>query len=105
MIAILNSSIITDWGVFLYKPISEEEIQNLITEEGFESFIGHQATAEIISKLLDINCQANRVSYQQKIGNKAVIFKLKGRPPEGKILSRQEIEEIGYNWGLLTRIA
>jgi hypothetical protein len=26
-----------------------------------------------------------------------------GRPPEGRILTREEIEAIGYTWGLLTR--
>jgi len=30
---------------------------------------------------------------------------LRGRPEEGKILSLEEIEDIGFEWGILTRIA
>lgn len=33
----------------------------------------------------------------------AIVFKLKGRPEEGKILTIQEIEEIGYEFGVLIR--
>ncbi|NMB97667.1 MAG: DUF1874 domain-containing protein, partial [Clostridiaceae bacterium] len=31
------------------------------------------------------------------------VFRLLGRIPEGKILSREEIEEIGYEFCTLTR--
>jgi len=34
-----------------------------------------------------------------------LVFKLKGRVPEGKVLSREELEAIGYEFGLLTRTA
>jgi hypothetical protein len=45
----------------------------------------------------------NRIQYQQAPGNTALVFKLKGRAPEGKILTTKEIEEIGYEWGILER--
>lgn len=71
---------------------------------GFESAIGHESTAQLISKLLDIDCPANRVQYKQKDGDVALIFKMLGRPPEGKILTEEEIEEIGYSWGIIRKI-
>ena len=45
----------------------------------------------------------NRVMYKQDSGDQALIFKLNGRPEEGKILSVEEIKEIGYEFGLLTK--
>lgn len=30
-------------------------------------------------------------------------MKLRGRAPEGKILTAEEVEKIGYEWGLLKR--
>jgi hypothetical protein len=34
-----------------------------------------------------------------------LVFKLKGLAPEGKILSREELEAVGYEFGLLVRIS
>lgn len=69
-----------------------------------ESAIGHQATAELLSEVLDFDVQVSRLEFKQEVGEVALIFKLKHRPPEGKILSRADIEEVGYEFGLLTRI-
>ena len=45
----------------------------------------------------------NIKEWKQDSGNQALIFKLNGRPEEGKILSVEEIKEIGYEFGLLTK--
>ncbi|WP_352432769.1 DUF1874 domain-containing protein [Pyrinomonas sp.] len=37
------------------------------------------------------------------VGEAALVFRLKRRIPEGKVLNRREIEEVGYEFGLLTR--
>lgn len=65
------------------------------------SAIGHQSTADILTELLDMPIPMNRILFQQEPGQKAICFKLKGRPEEGKILSREEIEQIGYEFKLL----
>lgn len=104
MVTILNTSIITSFGNFSYAPLTLEEAIEKV-EDGFVSAIGHESTAVIISTLLNIECKMNRIQYSQEAGDEALVFKLKGRPPEGTILSLQEIEEIGYEWGLLTRTA
>lgn len=71
---------------------------------GFQSAIGHQATAEILSELLSVPVGVNRIEYSQQVGERAIVFKLRGRVPEGCILTRNQIEEIGYDFGLLERI-
>lgn len=116
MITILNTSILTEYGDYSYLKISLQQARDLITEsynpmtgdpskcEGWQSAIGHESTAKIISTLLDIDCPVNRIQYSQEVGERALVFKLNGRPEEGKILSIGEIEEMGYSWGLLIRV-
>ena len=45
----------------------------------------------------------NRIMFEQQEGQKALVFKLLGRPEEGKILTTEEIEQIGYKFQLLIR--
>lgn len=114
LLAILNTSIITAFGSFDYNPISLDDAKLLVfnaveptigPDEGILSAVGHQSTAEILTELLEVEIPVNRIQFAQQVGQSAIVFKLKGRAPEGKILSREEIEEIGYEFGLLTRTA
>lgn len=100
---ILNSPILTDFGEYRYSKISVEEAKTLLNG-GFISAVGHQATAEVLSSLLGIQIPAQRIMVKMGVGDKALIFAMAQRLPEGKVLSRDEIEEIGYTLGLLERV-
>jgi hypothetical protein len=100
MVTILNTSILTNYGLFSYDPLTLEKSKELISE-GFNSAVGHQSTCDILISLLGVEVKLNRVQYSQKTGDIALVFKLKGRPEEGKILTVSEIEEIGYEFGKL----
>jgi hypothetical protein len=108
-LAILNTSILTGYGEFRYVPLSLEDAQNIAQTAnagyGVLSAVGHQSTAEILSELLCFDISMNRIQFAQELGQDALVFKLKGRAPEGKVLDREEIESIGYEFGLLTRTA
>ena len=69
-----------------------------------QSAIGHASTAEILTELLGVEVKVNRVRYTQDVGEAALVFRLTERPPEGAVLSRSQLEEIGYEFGLLERI-
>lgn len=69
-----------------------------------QSAIGHQTTADLLTKVLGFSVAANRMEFKQTMDEMALVFKLKERPPEGKVLSREELEDMGYEFGLLTRI-
>ena len=103
-LTILNTSILTAFGDFSYRQIALDEAKAIVAG-GFESAVGHSSTANVISTLLDIDCPENRQQYAQGVGDTALVFKLKGRAPEGVILTTEEIEAMGYEWGLLTRTA
>jgi hypothetical protein len=65
--------------------------------------VGHVSTAEILTTLLDINIDVNRQMFEQQVNQTALVFKLNGRPPEGVVLSRDEIETMGYSFKTLIR--
>lgn len=109
-LTLLNTCILTDYGTFNFQPLSLDEARALVREfEGagktIQSAIGHQSTAELLTTLLEFPVAANRMAYVQTVNDAALVLKLKARPPEGKVLSRAELEEIGYEFGLLTRTA
>ena len=102
-IAILNTSILTTYGVFVYQPITLEEAKKLIAA-GYQSYVGHQSTCDILTELLEVPVEMNRTQYEQKASEKAIVFKLNSRPPEGKILTKEELIEIGFSFGLVTKL-
>lgn len=103
-ITILNTSILTEFGRYSYRPLTVEEARELVEENGFESAVGHQSTADVLTTLLGKTIPVNRQAYSQQPDDVALVFKLKGRPQEGQILTRAEIEEMGYEFGELLRI-
>lgn len=110
-LALLNTSILTNDGQYSLESIDREKAQWLIFHysqelgKDLDSAIGHESTAQIMSELLGVTVPVNRQMFAQEVGQQAIVFKLNGRPPEGQILSRDEIEKIGYSFKLLTRVA
>ena len=102
-IGILNCAICTDVGEYSFKKSSLEEVKALLKENDFVSAIGHKSTAEVLTELIGTDIPMNRIQFKQKLGQTAIVFKLSGRIPEGKILSREEIDEIGYEFYLLVK--
>lgn len=100
-VAILNTTILTVDGDFSLKTISLEDAKDIIKDKEITSAVGHQATSDILKNLLGIEAPVNRINFEQKPGQKAICFKLKGRAPEGKILSVEEMIEMGYEFKLL----
>lgn len=105
-LALLNTSILTATGNYTLIDVDFDTAKNFISEYGVEqldSAIGHQSTAKIMSTLLGVEIPVNRQMFCQEVGQQALVFKLNGRPEEGKILTVAEIEQIGYKFQLLTR--
>jgi hypothetical protein len=46
----------------------------------------------------------NRAAISMVAGDQAVVFKLKTRLEEGRILSTEELEALPYELGLLTKL-
>ncbi|MEM3872110.1 MAG: DUF1874 domain-containing protein, partial [Nitrososphaeria archaeon] len=63
-----------------------------------ESYIGHESTAQIVSDLLEAPVKANRAQISLNAGDSCYIFQLTQRLPEGKILTKEELEQLPYKW-------
>ena len=109
-LTLLNAGIITDYGTYRLEPISLADARALVakfTREGkpIQSAIGHKSTADLLSTLLGYEVVADRLQFTQTTDDLALVFKLARRPPEGAILTREELEACGYELALLTRLA
>lgn len=82
--------------------ISKDTACSLI-KEGVVSAIGHESTAQFISKLCGVNIPAERRTVFFNNGDEGIHLFLKQRLPEGKILSKEEIEKMDF-WFIRSRI-
>lgn len=104
LIGILNCAIITSEGDFSYKKTTLEEVKSLL-ENAYISAVGHQGTAQLLSTLIGKSIPSNRIQFKQEEGQTCIVFSLKKRIEEGRILSIEEIEEVGYDFFLLKKEA
>lgn len=104
-IALLNTSIITSDGVFVYTTIDlTTAIQLVERAGGIDSYIGHDATAQILAELFGFPVEVSRRDFQQEPGDSAIVFKLAKRITVPRELNRDDVEKVGYTLGLLARV-
>ncbi|PAB58345.1 YddF family protein [Anaeromicrobium sediminis] len=103
-VGLFNGTVATTNGIYKISDIDIDNAKKLIKENGFISAIGHESTAQALSDLLGIHIPMNRIQFKQAVGQKAVVIKLNERPPEGVVLSREEIDKIGYSLKLMERL-
>jgi hypothetical protein len=70
-----------------------KEIKEML-QNGFVSIIGHESTAEVLSSLLGIAIPMNRSSIKLQKTDTLIVFQIRARLPEGKILSKEELENL-----------
>ncbi|MDF1539330.1 MAG: DUF1874 domain-containing protein [Candidatus Thorarchaeota archaeon] len=80
--------------------ISPQEAGEILIN-GFESSIGHQSTADVISALLEIKVPVQRLDTRMRDGDVVVAFQLQQRLPEGIILSADELRKLPFQFRVL----
>ena len=101
---ILNAAILPSFGSFRYSgPLTAEEAAARLPDDAV-SAIGHASSAVVLSKLLSRSVMVSRVPVQLLPGDSALVFRVKGRLPEGVVLDEQSIESIGVEFGWLERL-
>jgi len=103
-ILVLNTSILTSVGDYTSRVITKEEAQAALSS-GFVSHVGHQGTSQILTSIFGQEIPMNRAPATQQVGQHAIIFQLKARGEEGRIYTAEEVEKIGYELRVLTRIS
>ena len=76
--------------------INPEQLKQELTTGTFVSAVGHESTADILSKLLGIHVLINRQAIRLKENDIVYVYQLLQRLPEGIILSREEIMQINF---------
>ena len=93
-------------GIWDIKTLPLASVKNLLTRTSpatvYTSAVGHESTALVMAELLGVQVPVNRIQVFPVVGDRLLCFKLKQRAPEGVILSVEEIEELGYEWVLMT---
>lgn len=104
-IYLLNTPVITAYGLWRFSgPLTLEDVQRTLAN-GFHSGVGHPATAVFLSELLALDCPFNRKRITLNVGDTAIVLRLLCRLPEGKLLAAHEIRQLPYEFGLLQRLA
>jgi hypothetical protein len=106
MIYVSNSfslSMLTNFPACLrVREVSLEDVKKLLScESNFVSAVGHQATADLLTKLLNIQIPFNRVQISLNSNDILIVFQLQTRLEEGKILTEQELQHFQYKFLLV----
>jgi hypothetical protein len=102
MIYLLNSLIVpVDFSKFekvtvVMRRATIEEVKELLRTATWESAVGHESTALLLTKIIGIEVPMRRVAVNVKPGDTVVHFALKTRLPEGRVLSEEELRQIDY---------
>lgn len=113
MLYIFNTTICTTPGLTYHTRLISEATAREIFERFFPpadrerceaengcrwlSAIGHDATAQVATSILGYDVPVSRITAAMKAGDEALCVKLRGRAPEGVILTREQMDEIGYD--------
>jgi hypothetical protein len=84
-------------GVLGVRKPSLEQVKEELSE-GFESVVGHESTAKLLSKLLGVEVPVNRATIKLNVGDELIVFQLLTRLPEGAILTEEELSKLDYTF-------
>ena len=88
-----------EWASVYIKRIDVELARAIITGRknagwNIVSAVGHAGTAQIMTQLLSFEVPVNRIAIKLNEGDEAIVFQVLERLPEGKVLSKDEIETL-----------
>jgi len=79
------------------RPVTLGEVRELVKGREIVSFIGHEATARLMTRLLLVSVPFNRAVYEAKPGDTAVVVRLRRRlekPEDVQNVSESDLEFI-----------
>ncbi len=83
-------------------PSSQEEVKEILARSPFKSIIGHEGNAQLLSSLLGVEIPVNRETFKLTSEDTLIVgMPSGGRLPEGKVLSREELEAIQLDWFII----
>lgn len=88
----------TAWRRYAVTEIGASELRHTLERADMPivSALGHEGAAQAFRGLIGAEVPMSRLEVTFKAGDTAFCIKLNRRPPEGAILTREQMEEIGY---------
>lgn len=85
-----------------FRPASDSEARAILAGGGWESAVGHEATAQALSAWAGLDVPFARRTLVLQPGDVLLVAALQGgRLEEGRVLSRAEVEARGWAWLLV----
>ena len=82
--------------------IDVEEARRLLARGPWQSHVGHDSTASLMSAALGVVVPMDRTPMslpgEGEPTVECLVMQVAGRPPEGRILTREELEALGVTW-------
>ena len=101
---ILNSPVLTAYGVWAFHgPLGIEAARDIV-KGGFISAVGHESTAALLTELLGQPIRMQRIRADLQKGDRALVLYLQDRQAEGALLTAQDLQNRSYELALLERI-
>lgn len=103
MVHLLNTTIMPTAGIWLCKPLTLPQAREMVAGRPIQSHVGHEAAAVVLTDLLGIPVAYDRTPWDGS--GDAVALKVFGRPPEGQILTEEEMHRAGVSLFYVQRLA
>lgn len=108
MLYLFNTTIVPNEGTFKNTKVSTEEAIEIFKKKStFTSALGHQGSADAFNTVFQPEepIQVNRIQAQLDLYDSALCLKVIGRLAEGQILTLEALNQVGFEFYLITRIA
>lgn len=89
--------------LLLVRELGVVEARKQLETFGFESAIGHESTAKVLSRELGIPIKVNRISVSLDRGDSAIVAQISGpRLPEGAVLDERDLKDLSIRYYKVT---